>query len=170
MHDCACATDFLHQNGIVNRDMKMDYLLFVSLDPHSQVVCKLSDFGTTRWISKRVHTRCMTAYTGTPLFMAPKVLAGGSDYTIKADVYSFALTIASTIDDGKFPFEEMRYSESQLVNEVARGVRPVVRNQESVPHGLITLMEECWDAIPERRPTFSTIVTKLREILSSFQK
>ena len=102
--------------------------------------------------------------------MAPEVLAGRSDYTIKADVYSFALTIASTIDDGKFPFDEMRFGESQLMEEVARGVRPVVRNQESVPHGLIRLMEECWDTDPKRRPTFSTIVTKLREILSSFQK
>ena len=169
LYDCACAMDFLHQSSIIHRDLKPDNLLVVSLD-FAPVVCKLSDFGTTRWISKWVHTRRMTAYTGTPLFMAPEVLAGRSDYTIKADVYSFALTIASTIDDGKFPFDEMRYSESQLVNEVARGVRPVVRNQESVPHSLITLMEECWDADPKRRPTFSIIVTKLREILSSFQK
>ena len=186
MYDCARAMNFLHQNGIVHRDLKLDHLLVVSLDPHSQVVCKL--LGCESMKRLKAMERGMTmgeTGVGTPYFMAPEVLIEATPfnetpdlmtpedkimYMNKADVYSFGITLAGTIK-GDQPYdddEEMSYVE--FVHQVNRGMRPKVRNADSVPSDLITLMQECWDAIPERRPSFEVIVTKLREILSSFQK
>lgn len=172
LYDSACAMDFLHQSSIIHRDLKPDNLLVVSLD-FAPVVCKLSDFGTTRWTSGQIRSLQMTVLTGTPVFMAPEVLFGRSDYTIKADVYSFALTIASTIDNGEDPFKEydkMPGGSRRLQDDVIKGKRPAVKNGASVPPELVKLMHSCWDAVPERRPTFSVIAATLRNILSSFQK
>ena len=166
LYDCASAMDYLHQSSIIHRDIKPDNLLVVSID-FAPVICKLSDFGTTRWTSSQIRSIKMTAHTGTPVFMAPEVLAQRCDYTIKADVYSFALTIASTIDNGEIPFRQ--HDPRKLHDDVIKGVRPLVENERSMPPDLIKLMHSCWDAKPERRPAFSTIVTTLKGILSSFQ-
>ena len=171
LYDCACAMDYLHQSSIIHRDLKPDNLLVVSLD-FAPVVCKLSDFGTTRWTSEQARLLRMTTI-GTPVFMAPEVLAEKSAYNIKADVYSFALTIASTIDNGVDPFKEygsMQDGPRKLKADIIRGNRPLVENKDEVPSGLVTLMQRCWDANPDRRPPFSFIVGALRDILSSFQK
>ena len=123
-------------------------------------------------------TLSKTGLAGTLLFMAPEMF-GISDldapdhkmtYTNKIDVYSFGITLAGTIN-GKQPYVDQFFSSQfDFARRVLGGLRPNVVNAGGMPSDLITLMEQCWDADPDNRPSFEVIVTKLREILSSFQK
>ena len=171
MYDCACAMNFLHQNGIIHRDLKLENLLVVSLDPHSQVVCKLSDFGTSkRNIETMTKSRfTMTKGVGTLYFMAPEMLDEESEYTNKVDVFSFGLTVAGTID-GTQPYEGVNISAFLFPMKVIEGMRPTVKNADTMPSDFVKLMEECWVEEPKRRPPFDIIVDRLKIILDSLRR
>eukprot|EP01105_Mastigella_eilhardi_P025999 TRINITY_DN7296_c0_g1_i1.p1 TRINITY_DN7296_c0_g1~~TRINITY_DN7296_c0_g1_i1.p1 ORF type:complete len:1886 (+),score=216.32 TRINITY_DN7296_c0_g1_i1:405-5660(+) len=72
--NCAQGMDFLHQSGIIHRDLKSDNLLMVSLDPSALINCKISDFGTTRSLNIEVTSK-LTKGIGTPTFMSPGITA-----------------------------------------------------------------------------------------------
>ena len=170
MYDCACAMNFLHQNGIIHRDLKLENLLVVSLDPHSQVVCKLSDFGSiTRKIETMTNTRfTMTKDVGTSCFMAPEMLRGEKCCN-KVDVFSFGITVAGTID-GTQPYEGVRFTSNHVFeNQVIEGMRPTVKNADKMPSDFVKLMEECWVEEPKQRPTFEVIAGRLKDILDSLR-
>jgi len=76
------AVSFLHQAGVIYRDLKMDNVL---LDAGGNLL--LADFGLAKWLGRgqRTSTIC-----GTLAFMAPEVL-GGSEYNHACDWYSLGV-------------------------------------------------------------------------------
>jgi len=168
MFDCARAMDFLHQSSIIHRDLKPDNLLATSLEIHSPAVCKLSDFGTTKGANSMLRDLKLTQGIGTPLYMAPEMMKGTGVYTMKADVYSFAILMGSIIDDGREPYEGNTSFNSlwQLANLVGDGMRPDVLNAGKMPPHLIDLMKRCWAGVPEDRPGFDQIATELETLLN----
>lgn len=61
----------------------------------------------------------------------------------------------------------MNYTEQQLTAAVVSdGLRPVLAGQElGVPSTLLSLIQRCWDAYPENRPSFDHIVEELDSII-----
>jgi len=167
MYDCACAMNFLHESSIMHRDLKPDNLLVTSLN-RNEIVCKLSDFGTTKDVANSMmgdmtQTKCI----GTPIFMAPEVMGDAGHYTTKADVFSFGILMASVID-GEQPYVgDTRFNSSwEFTNMVINDqLRPVVKNAGSMPQQLIQLMQSCWDGNPDKRPTFSVIMNQIHPLL-----
>ena len=102
--DVANGLVFLHGSGIMHRDLKPDNILMVSKEVRSPVMCKISDFGTTRGVNKFAKAMNLTRGVGTPIFMAPELISGARNYEKSADVYSFGLTMCNVIT-GKTPFE-----------------------------------------------------------------
>ncbi|CAD8055034.1 unnamed protein product [Paramecium sonneborni] len=72
--------NFLHQNQQVHRDIKPENFIKVNDQ------FKLIDFGLTK-TNKGVD---MSVLVGTPLFQAPEILLGRSDYTQAVDIWSLA--------------------------------------------------------------------------------
>jgi len=167
MFDCARAMDFLHQSSIIHRDLKPDNLLATSLEVHSPAVCKLSDFGTTKGANSMMRDMKMTKGIGTPLYMAPEMMRGIGGYTTKADVYSFGIMMASVTDDGAEPYQgDSRIQSSwQFTNLVIQGLRPIVAKAKEMPPTFLKLMQKCWQADPNLRPSFDQIVTELESML-----
>jgi len=161
--DAANAMKFLHENKIIHRDLKTDNYLVTSLNPNSPVAVKLSDFGTSRDLSFYEKNLQMTKGVGSPLYMAPEVLKGSTNYTFAVDVYSFSYIIYFVFS-GQDPFEDdpSIQSHRDLYNAIVSGRRPTV--PPSCPQGLKELMVACWDDSPSRRPTFDRIY----EFLSGF--
>ncbi|NP_001391751.1 ribosomal protein S6 kinase-related protein isoform 7 [Mus musculus] len=84
---------YLHDLGIIHRDVKMENIL---LDERGHL--KVTDFGLSRHLSQgaRAYTIC-----GTLQYMAPEVLSGGP-YNHTADWWSLGVLLFS-LATGKFP-------------------------------------------------------------------
>ncbi|XP_060942560.1 ribosomal protein S6 kinase-related protein [Limanda limanda] len=91
--ELGCALGFLHDFGIIHRDVKMENILLTD-NGH----LRLADFGLSRRLERggRAFTIC-----GTIQYMAPEVLSGGP-YNHAADWWSLGILLFSLVT-GKFP-------------------------------------------------------------------
>lgn len=64
---------------------------------------------------------------------------------------------------------EMNYSEQQLSSAVtSQGLRPVLAGPESgAPPELVSLIENCWEGNPAKRPSFNYIVEALNHLTNA---
>ena len=73
MYQILSAVNFLHLQGIVHRDLKLDNIL-VQLerldDKRTVMKCKVTDFGFAQAISRNEKLK---VFLGTPLYMAPEI-------------------------------------------------------------------------------------------------
>lgn len=94
------ATAYLHMNGVVHGDLKLENILFDgSADgTEAEAELKVCDFGLSQHLEPGRH---LHALAGTPYYMAPEVLDG--DYEEKCDVWSIGV-IAYMLLSGTPPF------------------------------------------------------------------
>lgn len=184
----AKAVQYLHNQGIVHRDVKpANVLLDKESSPH------LADFGLATY---REHLKEVSVETwkssgkptggfhkknmvGTLIYMAPEILRK-EIHTEKSDVYSYGVSINELLT-GIVPYTdlraeaqahtvlEMNYTEQQLTAAVVSdGLRPVLAGLElGVPESLSSLIQRCWDGNPSHRPSFDDIVAELEAVLQS---
>ncbi|EGG16648.1 putative transmembrane protein [Cavenderia fasciculata] len=163
--DTAKGCNFLHQCGIMHRDLKPDNILVVTLATDAQVCVKLTDFGT----SKEVTDFDLSSYTsgiGTPIYMANEILEK-QPYDNSADVYSYAIMFYELIL-GEVPFGEFK-NVWEIPRFILSGSRPT-RGLEGVYPPIVELINECWLHDPSKRPTFAAIIPRLEAILESIPK
>ena len=116
---------------------------------------KLADFGLARKCNST-----LTLAQGTVKWMAPEILAN-QPYSIKADIYSFALVMWEIIEQKPF-FEEFRSNAQIEIHVVNHNARPPF--SKSFPPTLKKLISKCWAADPNQRPTTTEILTTLRAL------
>ena len=164
----AAALRFLHNNGIIYRDVKAGNVLLWSLDPESLCHCKLTDFGTSTHLTP-VGVRGLI---GTKGFIAPETLhivkqMGCSSYNHKADIFSFGMLLYQMISC-RHPFHDMQADKTDLAIE--NGERPILHDCPQAEYAyfyLTKLMQCCWLDDPRLRPTTTEIISKVS--LCSFQ-
>lgn len=153
--DVCKGMEYLHQNGIIHRDLKTANLLM-----GTENVIKVADFGVARFQSQG---GVMTAETGTYRWMAPEVI-NHQPYDQKADVFSFGIVLWE-LTTAKVPYDNMTPLQAAL--GVRQGLRPAL--PENTHPRLLDLMQRCWDAVPSKRPSFSEITVELVELLQQVQ-
>ena len=121
---------------------------------------------------------------GTPMFIAPEVQEG-ERYCVKADVYSFGVTVFNLIqphvrmtDQFRIAFEDHEgesarrtsriCSPLRLQRAITEGMRPALPppgDLHSASKGftasLSQLIEDCWQHEAKRRPSFAKVLQRL---------
>eukprot|EP00210_Caulerpa_lentillifera_P007267 g6952.t1 len=162
--DIANAMMYLHNIRIVHGDLKAENVLLKSdvVDPRG-FVCKVSDFGLSRFLAEDTHIETFTY--GTITHMPPELLRGGI-LTPAADVYSFAVLLWELLT-GVRPFEGKTHGEIVLL-VVNREKRPQI--PDYCPDGYAELLEDCWRQSHLERPGFPEVVDRLKELLLEEQE
>eukprot|EP00331_Platyophrya_macrostoma_P021053 CAMPEP_0176468890 /NCGR_PEP_ID=MMETSP0127-20121128/39413_1 /TAXON_ID=938130 /ORGANISM="Platyophrya macrostoma, Strain WH" /LENGTH=665 /DNA_ID=CAMNT_0017862647 /DNA_START=178 /DNA_END=2175 /DNA_ORIENTATION=+ len=141
-----CGVKYLHDCGIVHRDIKGDNVL-VSNDG----VIKLADFGCSKSIDdvcSKTHG-CQTM-VGTPYWMAPEVIkcdAGG--YGMKSDIWSVGCTVVEMIT-GKPPWPECN-SMWAAVYKIANSNGLPTEIPKDLDPLLMNFLERCFERDPSKR-------------------
>ncbi|XP_072018048.1 tyrosine-protein kinase Yes-like isoform X2 [Amphiura filiformis] len=133
---------YLESQRFVHRDLAARNIL---VGDHRN--CKVADFGLSRIIED-----IYIAKEGAKMpikWTAPEAINFGK-FTIKSDVWSFGILIYEVITKGRVPYPGMVNKE--VLDQVSRGYR--MPKPPECPEQLYDIMKQCWDAMPEKRPTF----------------
>ncbi|GMI24151.1 hypothetical protein TrCOL_g9603 [Triparma columacea] len=157
--DTSRAMRYLH--GVTYIDVKNDKLV--------------ADFGEARAFNEN---NTMTQ-VGTPLYIAPEVVKG-DHYDVKADVFSYALTILAwglkgrkllhclfTIlqeDRGRKMTMNPKQSTARVTHAmISKGWRPGRKSLEEldIPATIVDLILQCWKEDHQKRPSFTEVLEYL---------
>lgn len=165
IYQIATGMTYLHKRKLFHGDLKALNVLVKCHQAGWEV--KISDFGVSdALVLKDNHvgyesdcTSFSTANVGTTRWRAPEVfdVTGGGvpkPYSMKADVYSFAMTCVEILTR-QVPYHGMPTTD--IKKYVKAGGRPELPS--NVPKDLCNLIVRCWDNDPIRRPDFSEICT-----------
>lgn len=147
MYKVAVGMEWLHNRGIIHRDLKASNVLCTRLEDGWG--CYVADF------------ECSIGVVGTGFFRAPEILQACKDYSIKdkpelftkeSDVYSYGM-LCYEILTGKLPFEDCKLTD---FDHVLVGERPKV--PKYVVRWMRELLRMCWQSNPIDRPSFTEIL------------
>ncbi|XP_074731855.1 serine/threonine-protein kinase TNNI3K isoform X4 [Strix uralensis] len=159
--DVAKGMEYLHNltQPIIHRDLNSHNILLYE-DGHAVV----ADFGESRFLQSLDEDN-MTKQPGNLRWMAPEVFTQCTRYTIKADVFSYALCLWELLT-GEIPFAHLKPA-AAAADMAYHHIRPPIGY--SIPKPISTLLMRGWNACPEGRPEFSEVVTKLEECLCNIE-
>ncbi|PAA68143.1 hypothetical protein BOX15_Mlig020843g1 [Macrostomum lignano] len=135
--ELACAIDFLHDSGVVFRDLKLENVVMDS-DGHLVLI----DFGLSKWLRRGQVTRTMC---GTLAYSAPEMLCG-RPYNHSVDWWSLGILFYALVT-GKFPLHAA---------PTCRQMRQLVRQHSFEAPASLTwecryTIERLLQKLPERR-------------------
>ena len=165
MLDAARAIAYLHENGVLYRDLKPDNLLVASVSHTANTNCKLSDFGTAIIVDDVSVAKRHTGSIGTPVYMAPEMMQNG-EYNAGVDVYSLAMTMWEILSE-KAPFGHLKRI-WDLPRLVLDGMRPEVDSDWDKK--LAKVIGDCWLHNAERRPSAKEAAEQLEKIYEKLRK
>ncbi|XP_078283417.1 leucine-rich repeat serine/threonine-protein kinase 1 [Rhinoraja longicauda] len=155
-YQIALGLAYLHRKMIIFCDLKSDNVLVWSLDVTRPVNVKLSDYG----ISRQSFHEGALGVEGTPGYQAPEIMPG-IVYDEKVDMFSFGMVLYELLS-GQRPI--LGQHQVQIVKKLSKGIRPVLGSLQEVQfHQMQSLMIECWDTKPEKRPAASCVVSLMRD-------
>ncbi|ELP92316.1 protein serine/threonine kinase, putative [Entamoeba invadens IP1] len=152
---------YLHENGILHRDIKPDNILVFSLELNQQVNAKLTDFGSSRNINMMMTNMTFTKGIGTPVYMAPEVLRQDK-YTKSADIYSFAITMYECLR-WKEAYDKQTFKFPWKIAEfVISGKR--LDKLECITKQQFEIIEKCWEENILKRITIQDVVILVESV------
>ncbi|ELP90162.1 tyrosine protein kinase ITK/TSK, putative [Entamoeba invadens IP1] len=162
--DCANALMYLSSHNIIHRNVKPSKLRVVHHDITNEGKCtvKLHDLTT---IFKLRKGEVLKKSPGTYQYMAPEVMEM-REHGLPIDVYSFGMTMIH-IFTNEVPYKDL--SNAQIQQKVCAGERPAI-NPTQFPNGMPELIQLCLKDVPTERPSFSTIVAKLNDIIKDYSQ
>ncbi|XP_060105176.1 serine/threonine-protein kinase Chk2 [Heteronotia binoei] len=110
------AVQYLHEHGIIHRDLKLENVLLSS--PEENCLIKITDFGQSKIIGE---TSLMQTLCGTPNYLAPEVLtsAGTAGYGRAVDCWSLGVILFMCLS-GYPPFSDQNAQQS-LREQITHG-------------------------------------------------
>jgi serine/threonine-protein kinase len=133
------AVGAVHGAGLLHRDIKAHNVM---LADDGRLV--LMDFGT----GQAMTGGSSTCLEGTPLYLAPEVLAGG-DASVQSDIYSAGVLLYLLLT-GAYPVRASGLADLRLAHERKDRI-PVANLRPDIAPGLARIIERAIDPLPARR-------------------
>ncbi|RIA96680.1 kinase-like domain-containing protein [Glomus cerebriforme] len=154
--DIIVSLESIHNENIIHKNLHSGNILYKQINQRFGI----SDLGfcvpDSNKSSKNIY--------GNLPYIAPEVIAG-REYTFKSDIYSIAMLMWE-ISSGQPPFINNEHDYDLTIN-IINGIRP--RIVSGTPPEYISLMKQCWDAHPLKRPDIKTLYSKIKEIYKLYQ-
>ncbi|KAM8873883.1 serine/threonine-protein kinase TNNI3K isoform 3-T3 [Spinachia spinachia] len=141
------------------RDLNSHNILLYE-DGHAVV----ADFGESRFLQS-VDEDNMTKQPGNLRWMAPEVFTQCTRYSVKADMFSYALCLWELLT-GEIPFAHLKPA-AAAADMAYHHIRPPVGY--SIPKPISALLMRGWNACPEDRPEFCEVLSNLEECLCNVE-
>ena len=152
------ALDAIHAVGAVHRDLKPGNIM-LTVDG----VVKVIDFGIARFDDESSAITEQGIVVGTPAFMAPEHVQGGS-VTLGFDLYSLGVTLYQLLV-GKHPWSSLSPQEAAL--RAARGsLPPLFEMEPTVMAPIEALVLSLLQKAPEKRPSVALLRMQLAELVA----
>nr|XP_046270375.1 non-receptor tyrosine-protein kinase TYK2 [Scatophagus argus] len=165
--------DYLHSKRYIHRDLAARNVLV-----ENDGLVKIGDFGLTKYIPEDQIYYRVREHGDSPVFWYAIECLKESKFSFSSDVWSFGVTlyeILTRCDHRQNPptkFCEMmgppkrQITMMELIKLLERHMRlPCPRD---CPHEVKIIMERCWAADPDQRPSFSSLIEKLEAVRRTY--
>jgi mitogen-activated protein kinase kinase kinase len=150
---------YLHQNGVVHRDVKPENIL---LDHNG--VLKFVDFGAAKVIARQGKTLAdgtrqgrQKSMTGTPMYMSPEVIQGASAGRNGAvDIWSLGCVILE-MATGRRPWSNFD-NEWAIMYNIAQGNPPHLPTKDQLSEQGIDFLKKCFERDPTKRASATELL------------
>ncbi|XP_066997233.2 tyrosine-protein kinase transmembrane receptor Ror isoform X2 [Anabrus simplex] len=144
--------EYLSSHHYVHRDLAARNCLV-----GDNLTVKISDFGLSRDVYSSDYYRVQSKSLLPVRWMPPESILYGK-FTTESDVWSYGVVLWEIYSYGLQPY--YGYSNQEVIDMIRS--RQLLPCPEDCPSGLYGLMIECWHEIPNRRPQFPDISSRLR--------
>ncbi|XP_003358781.3 ephrin type-B receptor 3 isoform X1 [Sus scrofa] len=154
----AAGMKYLSEMNYVHRDLAARNILV-----NSNLVCKVSDFGLSRFLEDDPADPTYTSSLGGKIpirWTAPEAIAYRK-FTSASDVWSYGIVMWEVMSYGERPYWDM--SNQDVINAVEQDYR--LPPPMDCPTALHQLMLDCWVRDRNLRPKFSQIVNTLDKLI-----
>ena len=152
------ALHYLHFNGILHRDIKLDNIL---IDSNGQI--KICDFGVSRKMPK---SELVHEHIGTPAYLAPEIVSNKGYKGFKADIWSLGVMTYIALT-GQVPFKGNKIEE--LHDSILNHKVTFDKDSELSPM-MQNLIKGMLEKDPKKRLTLNEISDKLKFRIGSFER
>ncbi|XP_032887194.1 ephrin type-B receptor 3 isoform X6 [Amblyraja radiata] len=154
----AAGMKYLSEMNYVHRDLAARNILV-----NSNLVCKVSDFGLSRFLEDDAADPTYTSSLGGKIpirWTAPEAIAYRK-FTSASDVWSYGIVMWEVMSYGERPYWDM--SNQDVINAVEQDYR--LPPPMDCPTALHQLMLDCWVKDRNNRPKFALIVNTLDKLI-----
>uniref|UniRef100_A0A670JEV9 receptor protein-tyrosine kinase n=1 Tax=Podarcis muralis TaxID=64176 RepID=A0A670JEV9_PODMU len=154
----AAGMKYLAEMNYVHRDLAARNILV-----NSNLVCKVSDFGLSRYLQDDTSDPTYTSSLGGKIpvrWTAPEAIAYRK-FTSASDVWSYGILMWEVMSFGERPYWDM--SNQDVINAIEQDYR--LPPPMDCPAALHQLMLDCWQKDRNTRPRFAEIVNTLDKMI-----
>ncbi|XP_059830981.1 ephrin type-B receptor 3-like [Hypanus sabinus] len=154
----ASGMKYLSDMSYVHRDLAARNILV-----NSNLVCKVSDFGLSRFLEENSSDPTYTSSLGGKIpirWTAPEAIAFRK-FTTASDVWSYGIVMWEVMSFGERPYWDM--SNQDVINAIEQDYR--LPPPTDCPASLHQLMLDCWQKDRNTRPRFIQIVSALDKLI-----
>uniref|UniRef100_A0A8C6UMB0 Tyrosine-protein kinase n=1 Tax=Neogobius melanostomus TaxID=47308 RepID=A0A8C6UMB0_9GOBI len=153
----ASGMEYLESRKCIHRDLAARNCLV-----GEKHVVKISDFGMSRQKDDGVYSAEGGLKQIPVKWTAPEALNFGR-YTTESDVWSFGVLLWETFSLGMVPYTT--FTNHQTRDQVERGYR--MPPPSTCPADISTIMNNCWEYEPQKRPSFKKLRAELASIYNT---
>ncbi|KAM4564631.1 ephrin type-B receptor 4b-like [Fundulus diaphanus] len=154
----AAGMKYLSEMSFVHRDLAARNILV-----NSNLVCKVSDFGLSRFLTENSSDPTYTSSLGGKIpirWTAPEAIAYRK-FTSASDAWSYGIVMWEVMSYGERPYWDM--SNQDVINAIEQDYR--LPPPPDCPASLHALMLDCWQKERANRPRFCDIVGGLDRLI-----